>query len=932
MSDKRILASVPFSPAQDGFGHPARDISYNSIWGGRYARISIQNIGEGGGGGGDGPTGPTGPAGGPTGPAGPTGSFGPTGPAGGPTGPTGATGPIGPIITYEPLIGDGSLSDPVRLDEANGNCSTILAWDPNGIPYPPGNSGNSIWKLRANPSPYQTTVGNVSPGGAMFATVQQVLNLSSPCCFIRIINNVSEPGLTIHVGCSNVILYIDPGVTWTMQTTTVIPANTTVTVMGAGFTSVLVTTGLNTRFDLPNATSRLSFNNISLQPSIISRIADLSDATSSLEMKSAQAILPNASNCLFNATAGTLQVLDVQIRGGGVLCSDIITSSAFTQVHGVVLTGSFPSPPANILGGALPTPPYKIWSFTETNSELFDVMYQGSSVRPIYACNGYMKNLRASIVANVPILEINAASFRLENSDISSVYSPSPGNYFDNSIGGTPSALTVAGPYQIDNIAWSRGIQFRNTADNIVSNVRFDGIVTTFGNTRCLYTGIRSVGNVLFTGSNCNVNGWISQGSFSSVNSQNSTFSDITATAITPHFFNTYSNIRINGSAALGSNNYTMTGLIVTGTLTIASFGASLANIHCEGCTITGDLNKISNLSQDLTTTAGGKILQVDGSGNMISNVGKATSNTGYGMRLIVNGNMNSFNDITISGSGPNSDNGSFNQNIDLLGEGNKYNNITIGTFSQPYGNSQVVGLNVESHPMCTLGGTNCEYANITYFPVSEIPVTITPTGGPPPFPTTRYARCRITASFSTFHNCIWLYDQDLHGITTSAIPTSRGVLPIIPDPLANPPYFDPANPDSWTTNVVITGQHNSFTQCRVGRNATPFQTPATVFAPIIYTQNNTAVTTYQQGTMVFGSLAAPTTDYITMLNKTVVPFLIRTGSSGDENTQNHTYTSSGSLFTATASAGAAAVPGLANQFLQIELNNVPYRIALYNP
>jgi len=842
--------------------------------------------------------------------------------------------PLTPVTSYEPLVGVGSIGDPIRItDSVAGNCSTILAWDPNGTSFPPGNPANAIWKLRENPSPYQTTVGNVGTGDAMFGTVQSVLSVINPCCFIRITGNVSEAGLVIPPSCSNVILYIDPGVTWTMQSTTTIPTNTTVKILGSGVTSTLATTGANTRFDLPNANSQLSISNVAVVPGIGgARIADLSNASSSIEMSNSWANIPNASNCMFNATAGTLWISDIQILGGGALCSDIITSSAFTQVHGVVITASFVSPPASILGGALPTPPYKVWSFTDTNSELFDVMYQGASVRPIYACNGYMKNLRASIPANVPILEINAPSFRLENSDISSVYSSSPGNYFDNSIGGTPSALSVVGPYQIDNIVWSRSIQFLNTADNIVSNVRFGDRVTTFNNTRCMYTGIRSLSNVLFTGSTCNVNGWITQGTFSSVNSQNSTFSDITATSITPHFFNTYSNIRLTGGAVgLGSNNYTMSGLITASTLTIASFGASFTNIHCEGCIVTGDLNRITNLSQDMTTSPGSKVLQVDGNGNMISNVGKATTNTGWGFRLVVNGNMNCLSDITISGSGPSSDNGSFNQNIDLLGEGNKYNNITIGTFNQPYGNSQIVGLNVQSHPVCTFGGTNCEYANITYFPVSEIPVTITPGVGLP-FQITRYTRCRITASFSMFHNCIWLFDQDLHGITTNAIPTTRGI-PVPPDPLSTPPYFDPLDPDTWTTNVVVSGQHNSFTQCRVGRNAVAFQTPATPVAPVGYIQNNAPLVTYQQGTFTMGSIASGNaSDFISMLNKTAVAFLFNAGSNADENTQNHTYVGSGDLFTTTATAGANAVPVNANQFLQIRLNNTPYRIALFNP
>lgn len=43
MSDKRILITTKAAPAQDGFGHPPRDASVNSMWAGRYARISPAN-------------------------------------------------------------------------------------------------------------------------------------------------------------------------------------------------------------------------------------------------------------------------------------------------------------------------------------------------------------------------------------------------------------------------------------------------------------------------------------------------------------------------------------------------------------------------------------------------------------------------------------------------------------------------------------------------------------------------------------------------------------------------------------------------------------------------------------------------------------------------------------------------------------------------
>ena len=135
---------------------------------------------------------------------------------------------------------------------------------------------------------------------------------------------------------------------------------------------------------------------------------------------------------------------------------------------------------------------------------------------------------------------------------------------------------------------------------------------------------------------------------------------------------------------------------------------------------------------------------------------------------------------------------------------------------------------------------------------------------------------------------------------------------------------------------MVVSGEHNNFVQCRIGRNADAFSTPAIAIAPGGYTQNNAAVTSYQQGTFILGSSVGPTpaTNNVLMLNKTSTPFISSAGSSQDEDTQNHVYTGPGNLFTTTvgAAGGADVLPANPAQYLQIDLDGTSYRIPCYNP
>ena len=185
-----------------------------------------------------GSTGPTGAASDVTGDTGPTGSTGSTGPTGadsfvtGPTGYTGFTGPTGictgctgptgiaMINTLLPIIGDGTLSDPVTLAPSS-NCHASWYWKP-----------GSGWGIYEIPSPYITTVGIIpsSGGFAMYPTVAAAF--ADGCYFIRIIDTIPEESNLIFPSNSNVILYIDPGITYTLSGDTNNLNNSSLSIIG----------------------------------------------------------------------------------------------------------------------------------------------------------------------------------------------------------------------------------------------------------------------------------------------------------------------------------------------------------------------------------------------------------------------------------------------------------------------------------------------------------------------------------------------------------------------------------------------------------------------------------------------------------------------------------------------------------------------------
>ncbi len=140
---------------------------------------------------------------------GPTGLTGPTGP---PLGPTGHTGPTGSALvnTKSPIGGNGTPANPICLlppmPPSPADCQHNWYWD----------VGAGDWASKYIPSPYVTTVGATAMG-AMFSTVTAAF--SAGCYFVRITNDLTETNITVPAGIS-AIIYIDPGVTYTLLTTT----------------------------------------------------------------------------------------------------------------------------------------------------------------------------------------------------------------------------------------------------------------------------------------------------------------------------------------------------------------------------------------------------------------------------------------------------------------------------------------------------------------------------------------------------------------------------------------------------------------------------------------------------------------------------------------------------------------------------------------
>ena len=140
---------------------------------------------------------------------GPTGVTGPTGPPNGPTGPMGPTGPV-VASTKSPIGGDGSPSNPICLLPPTPpnppDCKHSWYWDPNV----------SNWASKYIPSPYLTTVGDTSLG-AMYSSVTAAF--AAGCYFVRVTNSIVENNIVVPPSIT-AIIYIDPGVSYTLLNTT----------------------------------------------------------------------------------------------------------------------------------------------------------------------------------------------------------------------------------------------------------------------------------------------------------------------------------------------------------------------------------------------------------------------------------------------------------------------------------------------------------------------------------------------------------------------------------------------------------------------------------------------------------------------------------------------------------------------------------------
>lgn len=110
------------------------------------------------------------------------------------------------ICTLYPLIGDGTTTNCV--DITPGFCGSILQ------------NINGAWGVYRSPGITEITVGgggNGVPPGANFPDVASALgsSLATNCRFIRITDDTTDGPTTLNLP-SNTLIYIDPGVTWTV--------------------------------------------------------------------------------------------------------------------------------------------------------------------------------------------------------------------------------------------------------------------------------------------------------------------------------------------------------------------------------------------------------------------------------------------------------------------------------------------------------------------------------------------------------------------------------------------------------------------------------------------------------------------------------------------------------------------------------------------
>lgn len=233
-------------------------------------------------------------------------------------------------------FGSGSNID-VGLNPA-AFCSAIMQWD------------GAAWQIVRAPSITAVSVGPIG-SGALYPDVATALATAPGCPFIRVLANLTEPAaLAIP---TSTIIYIDPGVTYTLNNTITLAPNADLIVMGNEYN-----TSSRLHYSLPLNTALV---NITLggQNAVSFRYLHITNNSpnngtpvvtrdpSAIVIDHVQATITNPITYGFIGNGSGFAFADllldtVEINGGGSsLAIDTPANNGLVRIRNLVLTNSF---------------------------------------------------------------------------------------------------------------------------------------------------------------------------------------------------------------------------------------------------------------------------------------------------------------------------------------------------------------------------------------------------------------------------------------------------------------------------------------------------------------------------------------------------------------------------------------------------------------
>ena len=404
---------------------------------------------------------------------------GPTG-ATGPPGPAGPTGPAPSICTEFPITGTGATGDCIRIAASPINCAQ-LSW--NGPSAVPPNS----WVITRPPAWTEVTVG---------PTMGQYPNLAAAfadgCPFVRVLETYTDTptwDATAAPILPNILIYIDPGVTLTLDYTDTVPTLPTdsFVVRGSGNQSVLLKsfTSLNPLFGFSGTTNYILLTNIRMQfdPGNANIFLDNTTGTANSfeRAHNVQFIIADVINGVWDPT-DILELTDCEFVGGGDM-SVIVTQPGGTgtnvyMINDCVMRGQF------ILNG------FAIDMGTATpgtiqrgivNGLLFELITNSTTLR----LGGTIANIQPTL-ATAFFLSISFVATQVSNVTALSITVPPTGGQFTNitleNAAGVRQPLTLTSPDNNFNNLRCGALTFGGLASgNLFDNCRIDGALLIDG-------------------------------------------------------------------------------------------------------------------------------------------------------------------------------------------------------------------------------------------------------------------------------------------------------------------------------------------------------------------------------------------------------------------------------------------------------------------